>query len=171
MSSKLRSKLLEKIAQATPVETGPATVPGSPSKCDVVSYFGSVIKGWQNQNVSFIQEIIDDLNESIYVLSQGQIDFNKLRVQSFNVDAGKYPDRILKNIVKFSQQVYSLLLTDQGKDFAAPLTPETRELKINQLTSNLGTVGIPDGSINQFLFSKIGGNLKTKLMTNLKNIK
>ncbi len=175
MSSKLRLNLLKRIAQAAQppanTTTGPATVSGSPTKCDILVYFPSLIKAWGSNNLSFIQSLVDNLNEGIFILSQGQIDFNKLRVQQFNVDVSKYPDRVLMDIVKFSQMVYKILLTDAGKEFPAQLSPEMKKTKITQLSGALGTSGIPDGMINQFLGTKIGGNLKSMITNDLSNIR
>lgn len=175
ISRKLRLRFLEKLAQAgqPPANetTGPTTVSGSPTKCDILVYFPSLIKAWGSNNLTFIQGLVDSLNEGIFVLSQGQVDFNKLRAQQFNVDAGKYPDRVLKNIVKFSQSVYNSLLTEGGKEFSEALTPEAKKSKITQLNGALGTSGIPDGVINQFLSTRVGGNLKSMITNDLSNIR
>lgn len=176
MSSKFRLKLLKKVAQAAETTnnnetTGPTTVSGSPTDCSVVSYFPTSSETWGANNLTFIQQIINDLNDGIYVLSQGQLDFNKLRAQAFNVDVSKYPDRILKNIIIFSKLVYNVMLTDNGSNFANQLTPEIKKQKISQLTGALSNGGIPDGGINQFLTTKIGGNLKSLITNNLSNIK
>ena len=176
MSSKFRLKLLQKIAQvaeqgSTTETTGTPTVSGSPTDCSIVSYFQSAPKAWGANNLNYMQSIVNYLNNGIYVLSQGQMDFNNLRVQNFNVDTSKYPDRVLKNIVIFSKLVYNVMLTDNGKDFAVQLTPETKGQKLKQLNGAVTTGGIPDGVINQFLSTKIGGNLKDLLVSNLSNIK
>jgi len=176
MSSKNRLDLLKKIGQAgqIPANTtaGPTTVSGSPTKCDVITYFPGVIKAWGPGNLHFIQKIVDVLNEGIYVLSHGQMDFNTLRISQFNAGTTKYPDRVQTNIIKFSKEIYNYLLTDLGKPFAADeLVPETKKTKIAHLAGALSTSGIPDSGINQFLQTKIGGSLKALILSQLNNIK
>lgn len=164
--SKLRKKILKRLAQADPT-----TISGTPSGINVSSLFPSIITAWSTDNLESIQDIVDTLNQAIFILSAGQLDFNKLRVQQFNVDTSKYPDRILKNTVKFTIVVYNNMLTNNGAAFSKELTAEERKIIIGKIKGSLQADEMPDGGISQELVNKIGGNLKTKISSSLDMIK
>lgn len=172
MSTKSRIKLLEKIAQAAEQqESGTNTVSGSPTTADVVALFPQSSIAWGANNIKHLQDIINVLNQSIYILSQGQVDFNRLRTQSFNVDESKFPDTILKAIISLARTIYNKLLTNNGQIFKKELTPEEKQEIIDLLKQNISISSIPDGGINKFLTTKIGGNFKTVIINLLSNIK
>lgn len=171
-----RLKLLLKIAQETTTpdptaQDGPTNVSGNPSDVDLVTYFPSVSLAWGAQNLSSIQRVINILNQSIYILSNGQMDFNKLRVQYFNVDTSKYPDATLRAAVVFSQLLYSKVLTNKGQPFTIALQPQDKATVISFLTQNINSSNIPAGPVNNFLRTKIGGNLKENIVGALATIK
>lgn len=178
MNIKDRLKWLFKIAQTAtdttttdPTTAGPTTVAGDPTPVDIVTYFASVSQAWGPANLNFIQQIVNILNYSIYVFSSGQLDFNRLRIGQFSVDASKFPDAVLMAVVRLSQMVYNRILTNAGQPFTAPLTPEDKKARINQMVQTINSSNIPAGAINNFLRTKIGGNLKEMLLSVLPLIK
>jgi hypothetical protein len=170
MSIKNRIKLLQKIAQTGRVNT-PPTVSGDPTAANVTSLFPQFTIGWGSNNSIYIQGIINVLNYSIYALSNGALDFNKLRTQNFSFDDSKFPDPILRAIINLTHAVYSKILTHGGQTFKAALTAEEKKDIIDLLKQNVSTSAIPDGGINNYLNSKIGGSLKSTLNNYLSNIK
>lgn len=174
MNIKERLKWLLKLGQTTPsnTTTGPTTVSGSPSPMETSVYFPSVSKAWGPENVNNIQYIINLLNQSLYVLSSGQMDLNQLRVSQFNVDTSKYPDAVIMAVVRFSQLFYHRVLTNSGNQaFDNVLTTEERKQRINQLIQYVNSSALPGGPINSFLKSKINGDLKELLLAGLALIK
>lgn len=152
-----RLKLLKKIAAGNAPDVS-------------INYFPSVIKAWEQNNVTFIKNIIDILNDSIYSLTDGKTDFSKLKQQNFSIDISQFNSPI-KNIVAWAIEFYSNMLSNDGKDFDAKLEKEQRVDIVNKLKQNQLFTSIPDGGINQELSSKIGGNFKTMILNELNAIK
>jgi hypothetical protein len=167
MTHAARMRIIRRIAQTAAAPVAPtASVSGSPTPIDITTFFPMVIKTWGPDNLAKIQQMVNILNSAIYILSAGQMDFNTLRSQAFNVDASKYPDQTLSAIVKLSGVIYHQMLANQ----APSLLPPQRGQIINLIKGALNVSAIPDGSINQALQTKVG-NLKEKLNSILITIK
>ena len=171
----IRLKTLQKIAQATTPASNTAapptttTVSGNPAAVSV-SMFPTANLGWGAANVAHIQKLIDTLNVAAYQLSNGKIDFDKLKQQNFNVDVSAYI-ATLKGVVSLSKVIYETLLTDKGNPYKQPLTPEQKKAIVDGIKGNAAFGTIPDGGVTPVLPNKIGGNLKTILLNTLTNIK
>lgn len=175
MSIRGRIKLIERIAQtaapaASTVQSGVPSVTGSPTTVDIATFFPAVTKVWGSTNLAKIQTIINAINNAIYVLSGGQMDFNTLRVQYFITDTSKYPDQVLTAIIRLAQVVYNRMLTDHAQNRVTILSPEEKSQIIIQIQRMLNTSTIPDGAINTFLQTKVG-NFKEVLNSILATIR
>jgi hypothetical protein len=107
---------------------------------------------------------------SIYVLSNGGLDVNRLRGNNFIADPSQYSDPILRGLVKWSQQCYRLVFTNSTAPFKSALTLTDKKQRVQSLKNFLNTFQIPDGGINSFLTTKISGNLKMILLDTLSQI-
>lgn len=168
MKMKTRLKILKRIAQAT--TTAEAPVAGSPREVALTSFPTNVVTGWEANNVSQIQELIDTLNQSLFYLSNGDVDFDKLKQLGFNIDQSKYQDEI-KKIVLFSKQVYQTVLSDNGVGFKEKLNPAEKKQIIDKLKSDTNLTSMPDSGLNTILPGKIGGNYKSVILQILNNIR
>jgi hypothetical protein len=168
----VRLKILKKIAQTNaPAETPPMSQPvaGNPAAVSV-SAFPTTNLGWGSNNISYIQKIIDALNVTIYQLSNGKTDFDKLEQQNFNFDASTYTDP-LKGIIALANSIFETVLTNNGVDYKQALTPEQKKNIIDDIKGDVSSGTIPDGGITPVLPNKIGGNFKTIILNTLNNIK
>lgn len=174
MNTKFRRQLLQILAQTTTitqsaapnVTTGPITVPGSPTPFDPYSYYISMMIGWDAKNISLIRQLANTINWSLYILSNGDIDLGKLRALNFTIDTSKYSDRILLILLKFAIQMFRVIYTNSGAPFKSTITDRDKRVQLlkNALTN------LPDGSINNFLNQKIGGNPKIVLLNIISQI-
>ena len=176
MHPQLRRKVLILLAQqaaTTPVPpnttAGPQTISGNPTNFDPYSYYPTIMTGWGTNNVSWIRQLSNTLNQAIFVLSNGQLDLNKLRGTNFVVDVSKYPDRVLRSIVQFTLQVYRFIFTNLTGPFKTAVNNKVQI--IQTLKGFLSTYQIPDGGINPFLSNRIGGPFKTVVINTLTQIK
>lgn len=157
MSIKGRIKLINRMAQVTQTkQPGPTSVAGNPMAVDVVSLFTDVPKVWGFNNISKIQQIINIINQAIYVLSDAQIDFNQLRLAYFNIDTSKYSNIVLQAIIRLASVIYMQMLTDKTKQRTQPLSSQEKQQIIAHISQSLNVSAIPDGSINNFLQTKVG---------------
>lgn len=172
----VRLKTLQKIAQApattptTPTApTTPTPVTGNPATVSI-SMFPTANLGWGANNVSYIQKFIDTLNMSLYVLSNGKTDLDKMRQKNFNEDLSQYV-AATKGIAALAKEFHQKILTNNGVAYKQPLSPEEKAAIIAGIkgSTTLGT--IPDGGITSALPGKIGGNFKTIILNLLNNIK
>lgn len=173
----VRLKTLKKIAQApattptTPTATTPAavTVTGNPASVSI-SIWPTVPLAWGTNNVSYLQKFIDTLNMTLYVLSNGKTDFDKMRQNNFNEDLSKYV-AATKGVAALAKEFSQKVLTSGGQAFKQALSPEEKAAIVAGIrgSTTLGT--IPDGGINSTLPGKIGGNFKTIILNLLNNIK
>ena len=175
MHFKKRLKLLQRLAQNNTTLNNPPTINGSPAPFDVDTYFPSVRKGWGNVNIVWIQNILNALNWTVYVLSAQQFDLNKFRQSYFIPTVTNIPDKTLLPIVRFSTLVYNKLLTPTGgsSQFNEELDDQEKQKRKSTLLQAITSpmTLIPDGAINVNLQGKIGGNLKEVLTNAITQLK
>lgn len=159
--------MLERIAQANPVEE---TIAGSPRSVDINSFPNQINLGWGINNVPLIQRLVDLLNNALFYLSSGEIDFNKMKQQNFIIDQSKYYSN-LKYIVLFSKSVYNNILSNMGAKFTVALSADEKQNIIDNLKGDTTFVSISDSGLNSVLPTKIGGNFKSIALQILSNIK
>jgi len=164
----VRLKALKKIAQ-TQTTTPAVPVTGTPAAVSI-SMFPTVTLGWGSNNTSHIQKFIDTLNMSMYVLSKGKIDFDKMRQQNFNVDLSSYVAS-LKGIAALAKDFSQKILTNNGVVYKEALKPEEKSAIIGGIRGSATFGTISDGGIDPALPAKIGGNFKTIILNLLNNIK
>jgi len=172
MSAKF-SQILKVIAQqttqttTTPTEQQTVVVPGNPTTFDPYAYWPDIITGWGSQNTNIIKQLSNIVNWCIFILSNGQLDMNKLRGSNFSVDPSKYPDRYLIMFVKLAMQFYRLIYTNLGAAYAVVIQNAPQRLQILKQA----LTPFPDGSINTQLANKVGGSPKTLILNLLNQIK
>lgn len=170
-----RFRIFQKIlnAQTTPTTStttsqAPTTVPGSPTEVSVTTYFPTFVEAWGANFQGPVDDLLNTLNWTIFILSVGQLSLDQLRQQHFNVDTTKYPDPFLMGVVGFASMVYRLLL-NSGKPFTQRVTDKRTPLKALQ-TAITTNAKIPDNLSNSFpqtfLQTKIG-NFKSKVISTL----
>lgn len=174
MSTK-RFRIFQKIlnAQTTPTTStttsqAPTTVPGSPNEVSVSTYFPTFVEAWGANFKGPVDDLLNTLNWTVFILSVGQLSLDQLRQQHFVVDATKYPDPFLMGTVGFAGMVYRLLL-NSGKPFTQKITD--KQAPLETLRTAMTTNGkIPDNLSNSFpqtfLQTKIG-NFKSKVISTL----
>lgn len=174
----VRLKTLKKISQA------PATTPATPTAptttatpvaaptgnpADVsLSIWPTVPLAWGTNNVSYLQKFLDTLNMTLFNLSNGKTDLDKMRQQNFNTDLSQYV-AATKGVAALAKEFSQKVLTNGGQAFKQALTPEEKAGIVAGIrgSTTLGT--IPDGGINSTLPG--GGNFKTIILNLLNNIK
>lgn len=175
MYSSFQRQILHILAQqqATPAapntKSGPTSVAGSPTAFDPFAYYPTMITAWGSNNLTPIRQLSHILNIAIYVLSSGALDMNRLRGNNFNIDTSQYPDIVLRGMLNYALQVYRTVYSNFTAPFTAPLKDKAQ--RVQKLHNLLTTFQIPDGGINTFLNSKLGGNLKTFILDTLALIK
>lgn len=167
MKTKLRIKILEKLSQANP-ET--KLISGSPTNVDINSFPNKIIFAWGNNNHTAIQKLIDLLNDTLFYLTSGQIDFYKMKNSGFITDISQYHSE-LKFIILLSKIIYNNILSNLGQAFENKLTSEEKKEIIDKIKSDVSLDSIPNSGINSILQNKIGGNFKSLILNILSSIK
>jgi hypothetical protein len=176
VSRKIRLRVLEKIAQATPnvstEEVAKTTsVSGSPPTFIASNLYPSIIVGFQNKNVPWINGLANLLNTAMYYTSGGKVTLPWMKSNNFNFDTSQVPSIDLRNLMNFTKVIYNQLFTDNGQAYKGSLTPlqisqKISNLSSNQFLNNLSSVQ-PGGQVN----AKLGGNVKTLIQNYLLQIK
>lgn len=173
---KTRKKLLEKIAQTTPVPTDQVaneTIPASilpPPNFQASSAYPGIRKGFNAATVVLIDTLSNILNRSLHYATAGKVNFQTLRDDNFSLDISGMPSADQKNLLSLSKKLFQDFY-NRGTPFAQFLTKEQVEQITNKLLSaselsNLATIN-PAGAIGQ----KVSSNLKTTITDILNNIK
>lgn len=146
------------------------SVSGSPSSFIATSAYPTINTGFTSKNANIINKIADLLNTAIFYTSNGQIDLNRLKSNNFTLGTSDIPSEDLKNLIGFSKAIYNNLFTNKSQNFKDKVSQEEllqiiNSLKSNQFIQNLSSLN-PSGQ----LATKIPGNLKSLIITELSNI-
>ena len=171
--NKFRLRLLKKISQVTD-ETEEVTkeVEGAPDSFSPLSFYPSMAKGFSPQNLNFIKEICDTVNEAMYYLSDGKRDLTLLRSNNFNITTSE-PDIMVRNLIAFAKQLYNILFINsknQNKQYTKLLEKEELQDKIDLLKNSPVLVSLPSTNPPQ-LKSKFSSPIKTIILNHLNMIK
>ncbi len=170
-------KELQKIAQSA-INDSPTdevnktiSISGSPPNFIASNYYPSIIIAFKSKNATLINQLLSLLNNAIFYSSNSKLNIDYLRQLNFSISGDQANSEALKNIIKFSKQVYQFILTDTGKNYKKPLLPEEIENKINILKSSQFLNQIPSTVATSQLAVKVGGDVKTKIKNLLDQIK
>lgn len=147
------------------------TVSGAPSYFDVVQYYPTIITAFNSQNMGWIHQLINIVNQSLFYTSDGQIQFKWMQNNNFNVGTDSTPSVDLRNLMGFSKQIYSNLFTNNGAKYERPLTAEEIANKVQALKSSSYLSSLSQSNPMGQLQSKLGGNVKTLINDTLLQIK
>jgi hypothetical protein len=169
MNRKLRIKLLEKVAQATPPTTQPAqpaaTVPALPPPPAVP---GMLLvnrkREYNGPTVNLFGTLTKMLNDAMHFASQGKDNFQKIidRV----LDRTSTGDQ--KNVSTVAQMFYDTFL-NKGSLYGRKVTPNEIHTWADAMLGN-GQFRALTG-LNPNISSKLGYNLQDRLMQTLNSIK
>ena len=178
MNGRLRTLL--RLAQAAPAapatpaanaaQTTPTAVPGSPRPFDPASVSPTMVLGWGANNLNFIRQLVNVLNQAIFITSNGKLDFARLYDQSFGIDTSAYTP-LVSALANLGKLIFRRMIKNNGYDFVAAVPTANRTQTISVLTSQIQSPAIPDGAINSTLYGKVGGNLRTVLLDIVRQIK
>jgi hypothetical protein len=177
MYSKLRFKILKKIAQAATSDTptdgviATKTVSGSPSYFDITQYYPTITKAFSSQNMNWIFKLVDVINQALFYTSDGKIQFKWMQNSNFNFGTDSIPSADLKNLMGFSKQIRNNIFTNNGVKYEQSLTHEEIVKKVQTLKYSSFLSGLSQSNPMGQLQSKLGGNVKTLISDILLQIK
>ena len=176
MKSKLRLKILQKIAQSTTdlpttqvAET--TSVSGAPTSFVASNLYSSIVTGFSSRNIAYINALADLLNTAIFYSSNGQLDLNRMKANNFSVGLTAVPSADLKDLMGFSKALYNVVFTNNGQEFKKQLSPQEISELINNLKNNPFLQNLPSTNPVGQLATKVEGNIKTLIVNYLSNIK
>jgi len=170
--NKFRLRLLKKISQVTDETEVVKEVEGTPDSFSPLSFYPSMAKGFSPQNLNFIKEICDTVNEAMYYLSDGKRDLTLLRSNNFNITTSE-PDIMVRNLIGFGKALYNTLFINsksQDKQYKELLESEELKDKIDSLKSNFLLNNLPSTNPPK-LKSKFSSPIKTIILNHLNMIK
>jgi hypothetical protein len=169
MSGRLR--FLSRFAvQTAPQLHNPVSVPGSPPAFIVSSRAPTTHIGWGTENLAPIQRLVNLLNQALYILSEGKLNFTLLFDAHFLTDLSEY-SYLVMFLNSLGSFIYRQLLTHLGHKFTEEISSEQKQAIVNRMLTMLQNPSLLDGPINKFLYGKIGGDLKTLLENAIRLIK
>jgi hypothetical protein len=176
MKSKLRLKILQKIAQSTidlpTTQVAQTTsVSGAPTSFVASNLYPTIVSGFSSRNIGYINALADLLNTTIFYNSNGQLDLNRMKSNNFNVGLTSVPSADLKDLMGFSKALYNVVFTNHGQEFKKQLSPQEIAELINNLKNNQFLQNLPSTNPVGQLGTKVEGNIKTLIVNYLSNIK
>lgn len=176
MKSKLRLKILQRIAQSTtdlPTESVSATksISGAPTSFVASNLYPSIVTGFSSKNIGYINALADLLNTCIFYSSDGQLDLNRMRTNNFTVGLTSVPSADLKNFMGLGKVLYNTIFTEHGGEFKKQLTPQEIQELMENLKNNIYLQNLPSTNPSGQLATKVTGNIKTLIVNYLSNIK
>ncbi len=167
MNSKIRIKILQKIAQTIP--PAPSTEAPAAISAPEFSIPSGTSLAWGSENIQFISKICSTFNNALAVLSQGQISLGTIDQGNINIDPGKFPDATLQSYGKLAKYFTSYFIRPSpGQTYNLELSPNDKAIRVKYMKdfilafSNLN---------NTVVNGKIGGDPKTILNSELDKIK
>lgn len=178
MKSKLRLKILQKIAQSTTTTDLPTaqvaatqSISGAPTSFVASNIYPTIVTGFTSRNIGYINALADLLNTCIFYSSNGQLDLNRMKTNNFSSGLTAVPSADLKNLMGFSKALYNIMFTNHGQDFKKQLSPQEIQQLINNLENNQFIQNLPSTNPVGQLATKVEGNIKTLIVNYLSNIK
>jgi hypothetical protein len=177
--SKIRLKMLEKIAQAQGEQANPGVtqtnVPATSNNTQVqpdpsppASDLYDIRGGYDAARVGIINGLIRQLSVAVNVATSGKYNLQILKNQNFTFDPSEFTSTDQKNLMLLFQKVYKTLLNN-GQEFTAPVNAAQLTNMINYLLqspelANLSQVN-PTGQLAQK--APIKGNFKDTIREQL----
>lgn len=170
--TKVRLKMLEKIAQAqgaqpdpggaqtnVPATSNNTAVPTDPSP--PVSQLYPIRNGFDSARVAIIDGLVKQLSMSANIATGGKYNLQSLKNQNFQFDPSSFASPDQKNLMVFFQKTFNTLL-NRGQDFNQPVSSTQLNSWVSYLLqspelANLSQVN-PTGQIAQK--APIQGNFK-----------
>jgi hypothetical protein len=178
MKNKLRYRILEKLSQTTPPGPLPTeeiteteTVSGSPPSFVASDQYPGIMIGFTARNANIINKLSDDLNQALYITSNGKVHLPWMRSVNFNFGIDGTPSVDLKNLMGFAKQLYSQVYTNNGAADKRELNAEEIAKRIAPLKSSGFMSSLSTSNPIGQLTAKIGGNIKTLINNYLLQIK
>lgn len=174
MNRKLRTRLLEKLAQTTAPGNLPTTqttsVSGSPPTFVATDYY-PIVLAFGAKNVPIINNLTNAINQALYYTSSGKIHLQWMKLANFNSDTSNTNSLELKNLMNFAKQIYNQIYTNNGKLDNKQLSPQEISARIAPLKTSMFLSNLSSTNPIGQLASKIGGNIKTLVNNYLLQIK
>ena len=174
-NSKLRIKLLEKIAQATTPTTVPtdqtantAVVAAAPS-FQASSMYPGILKGFNLPSINIINNIVSTLNTALHIATAGKINFQILKNNNFSTDPSSFQSSDQKNIFLLSKMVFQKLL-NSGNQFENKLIPKQIQDIVGSIISSQPLLSLSSINPVSQLAQKVG-NLKQIIIDQLTLLK
>lgn len=174
MSTKARLKLLTKISQMADVATNPDETMPTSAPVTTVSvppppgFTASQIWGWMpsmyNPNtISTVNSLISLLNTALHFASNGQLNWQELRNDNFQIDPSGIPSVDAKNLLNLSIVVFHTFVNSGNQPPQKP-NPQLIAKWCNQITNSQAFLNLsqlnPTGAVAQ----KIPGGLKDTIL-------
>jgi len=134
------------------------TVTGSPQSFNLLEHYPKLNTIHSPYNLAILNNLVDLLNMSIYILSEGRIDLLKFKQSNFLYSETQTES--LKELLGITKLVFINLIAISNKLESKDIHDRIKLIKSSKFYSNLSS-----STINAFLITKIGGNLK-QLITN-----
>lgn len=178
MNSKLRRRIIKKLAQVTPgnlptdqvVQSIP--IPPPPPTFQASAIYPNIHSGFNQASIPIIDNLVSLLNNAVHYSSAGAVNFQTFRNNNFIFDASDSPSVDQRNLMNLSKLVYVTLL-NSGLPFTQKLSGEQVHNMIDKLLTSPFFQNLSHISPTGPLAAKIQGNLKTlinDLFIGLKNI-
>ena len=170
MNKQLRMRVLEKLAQinttSLPSDQAAQTKPttAAPPAFQASAIYPGIRYGFNTASIPIIDAFVSLLNTAVHYASNGAVNFQTFRNDSFNFDASIAPSVDQKNLMNLSKRVYHTLLNN-GQAYKQALTGKQVSDMVDMILASPEFNNLSHVSPTGLLATKIQGNLKT-LITN-----
>lgn len=157
MHTKSRLRIL-KLSQITnPDNSVPLPTKTAPNFI-ASNQFPAISKNYNPYNVEILNKLFKILNDSIFYLSNGNLDLFKYKNNNFTLEESSIVIVSLKNILLLSKYIYQLFVLN---------AQTVLQDKVSVIIRSQIFLNIPSGNISNFLSQKLGGNFKDIIIETL----
>lgn len=172
---KIRKKILNKFAQAMPLDTpsekfvNKNTNLGTPPSFTASDKYPALRTAFNSNAISIINNLSSYLNQALFYASDGNYTMSKLFSINFNFSPTMIPNvnRDLKFLVLFAKEVYNTIY-NAGNKYIDLLKKEEYVNKINNLLQSQNLNNLSQTNPTGQLSIKMGGNIKTDIINFLR---
>ena len=131
----MRVSFFSKKAQDVDTSTKEVVKPlNNPITIDITHLNPSI----KNKNLALYNKILFALNSGIYFMTNGEVDFKKLKSTNFTIDMSRYTHPEVKSLYQLCQQFYQTIYGNIQLDSMIQVVNTMNDIKNKNLTNYIG---------------------------------
>lgn len=168
MNKKLRTRILEKLAQTQPEQPAQPVVSSPPAVPGVL--YANLNQGYNPATAQLLMKIGDQLNTAVHYASQGKDNFQSFLNNNFQIDANKLFSVDQGHLRGLSKMFFTNFLNSRNA-FTQKVDPRTLSIWCDRFTNSNDFSSLSQINPTGQLATKVPQNIRTSLLDTINQIK